>query len=466
MKVLFLVIVILGLSSCSFYPRHRHADVDIPEDWRLPAGDFDNIANLQWWQLFEDSILDALIREALANNRDLKAAVARVYQYYALFAVEGSALFPTVNLEASAIRQKNPLPLEFPQIGRFNDIFTVSLNLAYEIDFWGRIRNLTEAAYYDYLAQEKAYRRVILILVSNLATTYVRLRQYDKQWEIAKRTVESRKVSLEIARLRFEGGLTSEIEVKQAQSELEIAIVRVKQLEILIPRQENQISVLIGTAPTDIIRGKRLEDLSLPPCVPAGLPCHLLKQRPDIMEAQYNLQAALHRFGAAQAEFFPKISLTGMYGSQSFELKELFSGGAEMWSYGVNLFQPIFDAGRIYFRNQAVDAFSWQKMAEYEQIILVALREVNDALIAHKKNLELVEVQKRRVEALQGYRNLAQIQYDNGQVDYLNILDAERSLFDAELDYVASQSESFVTLINLYRSLGGGWDIPVIPTCQ
>lgn len=456
----FIMILLLYLPSCSFEPRNRVADVEIPLEWRWPAGDFDHIANLAWWKLFNDPVLDDLMRKALDHNRDIQAAVARVYQYYALYAVEGSALFPTVNLEANFTRAEFPLPLEFPQLGRFENIYMVSLNLAYEVDVWGRIRNLTQAAYYDFLAQERAYRTVILTLVSTLATAYVQLRQYDKQWEIAKRTAESRKNSLEIAKARFEGGLSSEMEVKQAQSELEIAIVRVKQLEILIPFKENQISVLIGRAPDYIVRGKTLEELTLPPSVPAGLPCHLLSQRPDVMEAEYNLIAALHRVGATRADFFPKISLTGMFGSQSFELKQLFTGVAETWSYGVNLLQPLFDAGRTYFRNQAADAVSWERMAEYEQSILVALREVNDGLIAHQKNLELVQVQKRRVEALQGYKDLAQLQYNNGQVDYLNILDAERSLFAAELDYVDSQSESFTTLINLYRALGGGWSVP------
>lgn len=441
----------------------------LPQQWRFESDDEPTIANVDWWKSLNDPILDELILEALDNNKDLKIAIARVFEFWAIYGQVRSFLLPEVDGTSSFTRQQvslfnvdPPLPSNFPRI---YNIYNVAFSFVYELDVWGRIRSLSEAALSDYLAEIGARRTVILTLVSSVASAYVTLLQYDLQMQISQDTLKSRRESYELAVLRFEGGLTSELEVEQAASEVEDALTRVKQLEILIPQQENLISVLIGHNPESIKRGVVLDKLNLPPQVPAGLPSDILEQRPDVVQAEQQLLSANALIGAARALFFPTISLTGLYGNSSVHLSDLLTSGATQWNIVASAFLPIFNAGRTGYQVDAADMRKLQALYNYQKTVQTAFQEVDDALIAHQKSKELVAVQTRRVEVLKRYLNLATLQYENGQTDYLNVLDAERNLFSAQLDLAQAKSNSFLTFIALYKALGGGWVVAADREC-
>ncbi|KAF3363020.1 Outer membrane protein OprM [Chlamydiales bacterium STE3] len=460
-----LVFLLLSLHSCVLYPRYQRTIDGLPESWRVESATTSIIANFNWWQQFDDPVLNVLICEALEYNKDLRIAIARVYEFYAAYGIAQSALLP--ELTGSGYFQRQELSLESlgangltpAQILRTYNTYNVFLNLNYELDFFGRIRSLTDAALHDYLSQIDARRSVILTLITSLAKAYIQLRQFDMQLQISQETYQSRLDSYELAVLRFEGGLTSEIEVKQAQSEVDVALTQVKQLEIQIPQQENLISILVGKNPQSITRGRTLDSLALPGTIPAGIPSEILEQRPDIMQAEQQLLAANARIGEARAQFFPLLKLTGSYGSISLELSKLFTDGAAQWNYMLSFLQPLFNANRLTYQVDAAEMRKLQALYRYQQTVQNAFREVNDTLIAHKKTIELIAVQKHRAQVLKEYLDLAKLQYDNGQTDYLNVLDAERNLFSAELDLAQVQSDGLITFINVYGALGGGWVI-------
>ena len=433
--------------------------IDSPQSWRLPADESSTIANVDWWAQFNDPVLDDLIKIALENNYDLGVAVGRVYEFVARLGIARSYQFPEIDGTGSATRQESslniiappPLPL------RTSNLFTVLLNLTFYLDIWGKIQNEVDASLADLLAQVDARRSVVLTVVSEVAASYVLLRQYDKQLEIAVETYNSRDYSYRLFKLRYEGGLISEMEVKQAEAEALNALVEVKQLQILIPQTENQLSILLGLNPGPIPRGLLLENMQLPPKIPAGLPSDLLEQRPDILQAEEQLIATNSRVAEAKTNFFPQISLTGTYGNQSVPLHRLFTGNSRTWQYGADVFQQIFNAGRISYEVEVEEGLRMQAIYNYYLVIQQAFREVDDALIAHKISLELKDILEKQVEVLKVYLHLANLQYENGQTDYLNVLDAERRLFAAQLQLVQFQADTFNSLIALYAALGGGW---------
>jgi multidrug efflux system outer membrane protein len=321
---------------------------------------------------------------------------------------------------------------------------------------WGRVRRLTEAARADLLSTEEGRRGVVLTVATSVANAYADLCHLDKQLEIAKRTAKSREDSFEIFTLRYDRGLISELELRQVESEYRLALATIPLIEKFIGQQENALCVLLGRNPGPIPRGKRLDNLTLP-AVPEGLPSQLLERRPDLRQAEQNLIAANARIGVAKAAYFPTILLTGTYGVESVQLSQLFSGPSKMWSYGPAITMPIFTAGAIAGQVQAAEAVREQHLVRYQQVIQQAFREVDDALIDQRKSREQLSVQKQQVEALQSYASLASLRYENGYTSYLEVLDAERSLFNAELAYTQTQDTLFRALVNLYKSMGGGW---------
>lgn len=460
MNNLFFITILLILFSGCFRPHYQPQYVNIPESWRFPADESSTLCNARWWEQFEDEVLDALIVMALRNNQDMKIAIYRVFEYYNRLGVVNSALFPSVSgtamynrYEASIVA---PLPV-FPGFTRFYNDYEAFLSLSWELDFWGRIASASEAAYATLLGQIEARRAVALTLVSSVANAYITLRNLDSQLDVSKKTQISREESLKLAVSRYEQGETSELEVRQAQAELEIAVIRVIELEKAIPIQENQLSILLGDNPRNIDRGRTIETFAYPPSIPAGLPSDILCRRPDIMEAEDQLIAANARVTEARALFFPQITLTGMYGSQSVDLKHFLTGPSEMWQYGVGAVQTIFDAGRTLFLVEGAKTVRDEALANYRQVILNAFMEVNNALIAIEKNKELVAEHKKQVEILLDYLHLAQLRYYEGEVDYLNVLDAERLLFDAQLNLVQAFADNFTAVVDLYRATGGGW---------
>lgn len=460
-RIIATLILMVITTGCILRAHYHRPAIDLPDRWRLDADESSTIANVKWWEQFQDPVLNDLIQTALENNNDLGVAVGRVYEFAARYGFARSFQFPEVSGAGSAIRQElslNVPPAPLPAFRTFN-IFSTLLNLTYYVDIWGKVQNEVDASMADLLGQIEARRSVVLTVVSEVAASYVLLRQYDKQLEIAIETYESRLASYKLFERRYIGGLISEMEVKQAEAEALTALVQVKELEIQIPQTENQISILLGSNPGPIPRGKLLDDFTVPPVIPAGLPSDLLEQRPDIMQAEEALMATNSRVAEAKANFFPQISLTGAYGNQSAALHNLFTGNSRAWMYGVDVFQQIFNSGRISYEVEIEEGLRMEALYNYYQIIQNAFREVDDALIAHRINLELVEILQKQVAVLKDYLHLANLQYDNGQTDYLNVLDAETKLFGSQLNLVQVQADSINSMIALYASLGGGWVI-------
>lgn len=460
---LLFFLLILGLAGCNFKPDYCRPCMEMPETWRFKHDEDPNdCVNIRWWEQFQDPVLDELIMTALKNNEDLQVATARVLQFYAQFRIVASQFFPEIDFDASYLRQELSNAIDYapiPPAFRTNYLYNLALTLSYEIDVWGAIRNSSEAALAQYLSQIEARRTVVLTLVSSVASAYVLLRQFDSQLEISRLTYQARVEAWKIATLRYEVGLVSEMEVVQAVSEVDTALVSVKTFEELIPQQEDLISVLLGEPPRPIHRGKILEGFQKPPSVPAGLPSDLLQNRPDILQAELQLIAANAQIGVARAAFFPTISLTGLYGAESTALRNLFKNIARMWDYGLALLEPLFTGWRLTYQLREAEAVAMEAIHAYKQIILTAFQEVDDALIAYQINQEIVEVQKEQVAALEIYLKLAFLRYENGQNDYLTVLDAERTLFRAQLDLAQSEGNVFQALIGIYKALGGGWVI-------
>jgi len=457
-KVLLLVLLLLATQSCVMYDPYKRPCVDSPLNWRFSADTSYAAANFNWWQQFEDPVLDQLICQGLHYNRDIKVAIATVFEFYAQLGIADSQFYPQITANGFAGRTEQSIAYN-PFFAGFRtfDVYQLVLNMSWEIDFWGRIRSLSDVALHQLMGQVQAQREVVLTVVSSIASSYIRLREMDKELKIAQDTLKSREESFRLAQFRFEGGQTSELEVAQALSEVEDAKAQVIQFQLDIALQEDRLSVLLGMNPRTIMRGKTLDELNLPPCVPAGLPSQLLCQRPDIMEAEQQLIAANAQIGVARAQFFPTISLTGMFGFESTSLKTLFTNPARTWDYGASILQPIVNGGNLQSQLQQAEAQKCAAYYHYLQIVQVAFAEVDDALISHQKALELVEVRKKSVEVLQLYLKLATLQYKEGETDYLNVLDAERKLFDAQLQHAQAQGDSFVSIVNLYKALGGGW---------
>ena len=312
----------------------------------------------------------------------------------------------------------------------------------WEIDLWGKLRRATEAARADLLSTEEAQRTVILTLVTSVASTYIDLRDLDKQLEIAHQTAKSREDSYNLFKLRFEGGVISELELNQVKSEYEQALSTIPQFEKNIAQVENFLSTLLGRNPGQIPRGKTIDQLTLP-AVPAGLPSDILVNRPDIRQAEQNLIAANANIGVAKSLYFPSISLTGLFGWASNDLDDLFKGPSKTWSWAVPVTMPIFTAGAIAGQVRAAEAIQQQALISYEQSIQTAFREVEDALIDQKKTREQIVAQGRQVDSLRNYARIARLRYDNGYTSYIEVLDAERSLFNAELSYTQTQGVAF-----------------------
>jgi multidrug efflux system outer membrane protein len=334
--------------------------------------------------------------------------------------------------------------------------FLASLNVGWELDVWGRIQRATEAERARLLAAEEGRRTVILTLVSSVATAYVNLLNLDNQLQITTKTVQSRQESLRLFELQFQGGVVSELEVAQVRSELELAKTRIPQIERETALLENSLSVLLGQNPGPIYRGHRFDDLTLP-SVPSGLPSELIDRRPDIRAAEQQLVAANALIGVAKAQYFPRISLTGLFGYASNDLSDLFQSSSDIWGYGGGLLGPIFDGGRIEADIRATEAEQRQALIGYQLTIQTAFREVDDALIANRKAREIVTAQQRQLDALRDYARYAQLRFDEGQVSYIEVLDAERRLFDSELSDAVNRADVYVTLVNIYKAMGGGW---------
>ena len=456
----FPLLLCLGLAGCMVGPDYQHPTIETPAAYRYADKEAKNLSNTLWWEQFQDPVLNDLIRTALLENKDIKIAAARVEEFQGRYGQTRSLLFPQVGLGAQGQRSRSqrdngPVPLD-PSVDPVFNNYQAILSVNWELDIWGRLRRLDESARADLLASEEGRRSVILSLVASVASSYVTLRDLDRELEIARTTAKARGESYEIFKLRYGAGTISEMELAQNQSEYERTRASVAQFEPLVAQQENALAVLLGRNPGPIIRGRDLAQLNLP-TVPAGLPSDLLERRPDLRQAELNLISANAQIGAAKAQYFPTISLTGLLGSASNQLSNLFTGPASTWSYGVAASMPIFTAGGIAGQVQQAEAFQQQALLIYQQSIQSAFRDVENALVASSKSREQMAYQARQVEALSTYAHYARLRYDNGYTSYIEVLDAERSLFDAELNYTRTRGSVFTSMIDLYKATGGGW---------
>ncbi|WP_426115607.1 efflux transporter outer membrane subunit [Pseudomonas sp. DSP3-2-2] len=454
------LLLCLALAGCMVGPDYQPPDIETPAAYRYADHEARNLSNTLWWEQFQDPVLNELIRSALLENKDIKIAAARVEEFQGRYGETRSLLFPQAGLGAQGQRSRSPrnngpVPLDSSIDPVFNN-YQAILSVNWELDIWGRLRRLNESARADLLASEEGRRSVILSLVSSVASSYVTLRDLDRELEIARTTAKVRGDSFDIFKLRFGAGTISEMELAQNQSEYQRTLASVAQLEPLVAQQENALAVLLGRNPGPILRGRDLADLTLP-SVPAGLPSDLLHRRPDLRQAELNLISANAQIGAAKAQYFPTISLTGLLGSVSNQLSNLFTGPAATWSYGVAASAPIFTGGGIAGQVQQAEAFQQQALLTYQKAIQSSFSDVENALIASSKSREQMAFQARQVEALRTYAYYARLRYDNGYTSYIEVLDAERSLFDAELNYTRTRGTVFTSMIDLYKATGGGW---------
>ena len=458
-KFLILSLIALAFGGCTVGPNYVRPTVDTPPSWRITDAEAKDAANTAWWGQFNDPVLDNLVRVALRENLDLQIAAARIDEFAGRYGFVRADLFPQVGANAAAGRQqytKETGNTISPGTNFTLNNYSATLGATWELDIWGRIRRATEAARADLIGSEEGRRAVILSLVGSVAGSYVNLRDLDRQLEISMETAKSRGDSLALFKLRFEGGFTSEVEYAQVKSQYEEAMATIPAVEKAITQQENALSVLLGRNPGPIPRGKTIDQLVLP-SIPAGLPSDLLARRPDILRAEQTLIAANARIGVAKAAYYPAISLTGFFGSASADLSNLFTGPAQVWGYNAPVSLPIFTAGKIAGDVQAAEAIQRQSLAGYRQTIQTAFREFDDALVDQARTREQLAAQGSQVEALLKYVELAQLRFDNGYASYLEVLDAERSLFNVQLNYAQNQGVLFQAMINLYKAMGGGW---------
>jgi outer membrane protein, multidrug efflux system len=444
--------------------KYQRPQVQTPAIYRSdPATQPDpqTLANLKWFEVFKDDKLQDLIREALAHNYDLREAVARIDAARANYGITRSDQFPTIVASADVVNQRVSRSGQFdlPEpVKRDRSFGSVLLNLlTFELDIWGRLRKATAAAKADLLATEEARRAVITTLVSDVATAYFGLRELDFELEISHRTLVSRQESLRLITLRQNRGVATMLEVRQAEELVYNATEVIPALEQSITQTENFLSYLIGRNPSSISRGISLTDQQMPPNVPAGLPSDLIDRRPDIRAAENSLIAANARIGVAKAAFFPRISLTAFLGFESGQLSNLFNGNRSVWSFVPELTQPIFTGGRLKSNVRFTQAQRDFLLTDYEKTIQSAFREVSDSLIAHQKVREVRTQRELLVVTLRDRSRLAYLRYTGGVATLLDALDADRSLFDAERSLAVARRDELLTVVQLYKALGGGW---------
>jgi multidrug efflux system outer membrane protein len=457
--MLILFTIVTFVAGCMVGPDYKRPAVDIPQSWRFEDKEAKDLANTAWWQQFNDPVLNDLIQIALRENKDLKVAVARIGQFVGQYVTTRAALFPQFGAGASGGGQRiteTGLPPIPRTVKNPDDIWSVYLNGNWEIDIWGKIRRATQAARAGILSSEEGRRTVILSLVAAVASVYIDLRDADREMEISRKTAEAYKESLRIFELRFKEGFSSAVEVSMVKAEYEQALSRISFYGKTIPQLEDALSILLGRNPGPVPRGRTLDELALP-YVPTGLPSSLLEQRPDIRRAEQDLIAANAQIGVAKSLYYPAISLTAAFGYTSTDLSKLFRHPAQAWSVAAPVVAPIFTAGAIRGQVKLAESQKQELVIRYLQIIQTAFGEVNDSLVDQSQTKEQVEALGRQVSALREYARLAQVRFDNGYTSYLEVLDANRSLFNAELSYAQTKATLFRSFVNLYKAMGGGW---------
>jgi len=419
------------------------------------------LVNTAWWKAIGDPALDALIQTALDENKDLRIAIYRIDQFDAMLQVSKSASLPQVSVAAQRTRDtlsQNRFEKLNPNTFPVGNTYEISGAINWELDFWGRLRRADEAALAQLLASEESRRALVLTLVSDVASTYLRLLGADRDLAILQRALASREETVELLEKKYKGGGINELPVLKARAEVEEARAEIPSKEAEISVLEHALGSLLGRSPGAIARGKPIEALQLP-AIPGGLPADLLAQRPDIRQAEQQLVAANAQIGVAKAEYLPRIGLTAQSGFASEDLSNLLALSSNFGTFGVKLLGPIFTSGRIAGQVRAAEAVQHQKAVSYLISVQTALREVEDALVAHRKTSQRFAIQTRQLEALQEHKASALRRYQGGRSSYLEVLEADRSIYGAELQENETRRMRYLALIGVYKAMGGGWSV-------
>ena len=461
-RTAFATIVVLLLSGCTLGPDYLRPKILIPDNHRglvgVPAAE--SLADLPWWELFRDPVLQELTRESLQYNFDLRIAAARVEQARAQIGITRSFLFPQVNFSASSNVQQVSRASEPPQSFGADRTFRnllLGFGLAWELDIFGRIQRETEASTSIFFATEQAQRGVLITLVADVAQSYFTLRQLDLELEVSRRTLKVNDDTVEFYSRRLIGGVSNRLEVDQATANRSRTASTIPDLERQIAIQENQINLLLGRNPGPIPRGTVLTEQYYPPSIPAGLPSALLERRPDVKGAEDLLVAANADIGAAKALFFPSFSLTSTLGSATRDLSNIANSRAAIWSVAGGVLQPVFQGWRIFYNYEASKFRFEQAVAEYQRAAQNGFREVADALVTIEKLKDVRAELEVSVQALANAARLSRLRYDTGLANYLEILIADQQLFDQELLLARTRGAQLNAVVQLYRTLGGGW---------
>jgi multidrug efflux system outer membrane protein len=460
------IVVSLLTGSVAGQKKYERPAVKTPDIFRgadaVAPTDQTSIGDLKWFEVFKDEKLQVLVRTAIIQNYDLRAAVARINAARANLGLARSEQFPqfeaSADLTTTRASRNGQLGAFGQGGGKTRSVGSVFLNLlTFELDIWGRLRQQTKAARADLRASEEDRKAVMTTVVGDVATGYFSLIELDSELDIDKRTLATREDSLRLIKLRQQGGVATMLDVRQAEELVYQASQTIPDTERAIEQTENQISLLLGNNPGQISRGQSLTQQQELPAVPAGLPSSLLERRPDIRAAENNLEAQHALVYAAKAAYFPRISLTGFLGFQSNQLSNLFTGPSSAWSLVPQITQPIFTAGRLKSNVKFAKAQRELALVQYQQTIQNAFREVSDALVQYRKVKEIRTQQELLVTTLQDRSRLAYSRYQGGVDSLLNALDADRELFDAELSLAQTRRNELLSLVQLYKALGGGW---------
>lgn len=454
-----LCLLILALfGGCAVGPDYKRPEIESPASFRT-ENDARNraYAELRWWEVYKDNTLQALIREALTNNYDLRIAIARVEQARGLAMQARSQFVPSVNYNGTVGRGRNVLfGSGFPNGAQTVNSAVATLNVFWEVDLWGRVRRLNESASAQFLASEERQRGVRLTLMSDVATTYFQLLELEQELEIARRTTNSFGESLRIFSQRVAGGTASDLESARAEAALDDAAAAVPAIRERISATENQLCVLLGRNPGPIERLAPLLTQEMPE-IPQGLPSELLDRRPDVREAEQLLRSSNAQVGESVAEFFPKIGLTALLGKVSPELSAFTLGSANAWGIAAEGTGPLFEGGRLVGQYRQSKAARNEFELRYRQTILNAFREVSDALVSRTELVHIREYLAHEVSALESAVKLSTERYVAGKADYYEVLEAQQQLFPAELNLARTQRDQLLTVVSLYKTLGGGW---------
>jgi outer membrane protein, multidrug efflux system len=446
-------------AGCAVGPNYQRPPVNAPETFRSENEISTNsFASLPWWRVFHDDTLQNLIRVALTNNYDLRIAVTRVEQARAIAAQARAQFFPQLNYEGIAGRGQNVSDNLPSPTGAIGADFAADANVSWEIDLWGQIRRLNEAARAQFLASQEARRDVMISLITQVAQDYFQLLALDRQLQIARDTTNSFGESLKLFNEQLRGGIASKLETAAAEALMDSAAATIPELEQQIVLQENQLRVLLGLNPGAILRENTSLDQQMPPDVPAGLPSALLERRPDIREAEQQLRSANAQVGVAVADFFPQLNLTGLFGGATPELSMLTSGGDVAWSIAAGLTGPIFHGGQLRAQYAQARAAREQFALQYQATVLNAFQEVSDALISREKLADARTQLSRAVDDYKEAVKVAMERYRLGNASYYEVLQEQQLLFPAEDSLVQTQLNQLLAVVQLYRALGGGWD--------